>query len=457
MAAVLENLSTVPDQDLEEAATSRPAGRVRAVAPPAGPGRAVVRDWVWVLAPTLMLGLVILLLFRNPFLYALTSMPGSQIVQAIVVAFAGGLGLVCAALHRFGTESALLAQWRHAASVEARERLLDGWGRPSWVLSLLRALGARETSVFERQVRLDAELSALRERLAGRLTAPNYLAGSLIGLGLVGTFLGLIATLGDLGRLFDSLLGADRAGMNPTDMFADMVRRLQEPMQGMGTAFVSSLFGLVASLLLGLNALTVARAGSRVADDAAELVRQFEAERSTAQAAELESVAAQQRETLALEMKLRAEEWRRFLDDLVELQARQEHQASLWREQIAEMSENTRTLANALRDRLRVDRAPARLRLREDKSAPRRRATHGLESASGTGLDDTALWKNIGELTAAQGEKLAAELGRISQEQTGLMWNMSQNLEHLSELLHSTLSRQLSLTLTVDPSRKPSS
>jgi hypothetical protein len=267
----------------------------------------------------------------------------------------------------------------------------------------------------------------------------------------------LIATLGDLGRLFDSLLGADRAGMNPTDMFADMVRRLQEPMQGMGTAFVSSLFGLVASLLLGLNALTVARAGSRVADDAAELVRQFEAERSTAQAAELESVAAQQRETLALEMKLRAEEWRRFLDDLVELQARQEHQASLWREQIAEMSENTRTLANALRDRLRVDRAPARLRLREDKSAPRRRATHGLESASGTGLDDTALWKNIGELTAAQGEKLAAELGRISQEQTGLMWNMSQNLEHLSELLHSTLSRQLSLTLTVDPSRKPSS
>jgi hypothetical protein len=201
MAAVLENLSTVPDQDLEEAATSRPAGRVRAVAPPAGPGRAVVRDWVWVLAPTLMLGLVILLLFRNPFLYALTSMPGSQIVQAIVVAFAGGLGLVCAALHRFGTESALLAQWRHAASVEARERLLDGWGRPSWVLSLLRALGARETSVFERQVRLDAELSALRERLAGRLTAPNYLAGSLIGLGLVGTFLGLIATLGDLARL----------------------------------------------------------------------------------------------------------------------------------------------------------------------------------------------------------------------------------------------------------------
>jgi hypothetical protein len=36
------------------------------------------------------------------------------------------------------------------------------------------------------------------------------------------------------------------------------------------------------------------------------------------------------------------------------------------------------------------------------------------------------------------------------------MWNMSQNLEHLSELLDSTLSRQLSLTLTLDPTRKSS-
>lgn len=455
MAAVLENLSTTPDQDLEEGAAARPAGVVPPVTPLAGARRAVARDWVWVLAPSVMLALVVMVLFRNAFVYALTSMPGSQIVQVIVVAFAGGLTLVCAALHRFGTESALLAQWRSALSADARERVLDGWGRPSWVLPVLRALGARETSAFERQVRLDAELSALRERLAGRLTAPNYLAGSLIGLGLVGTFLGLISTLGDLGRLFDSLLGADRAGMNPTDMFADMVRRLQEPMRGMGTAFVSSLFGLVASLLLGLNALTVSRTGSRVADDAAELVRQFEAERSTAQAAELESVAAQQRETLTLEMKLRAEEWRRFLDDLVELQGRQEHQAALWREEIAQMSENTRTLANALRERLRVDRAPVRLRLREDKVPVRRRGARGLESGSVTSVDGTALWKNIGDLTAAQGEKLAAELGRISQEQTGLMWSMSQNLEHLSELLHSTLSRQLSLTLTVDPSRKP--
>lgn len=454
MAAVLENISTTPDQDLEEAVPARPARAASPAeaAPDSRPG--VLRDWFWVLAPTAGLALAVAVLFPGPFVYAVTSMPGSQVVQLILLAFAVGLVMVCTALHRFGGESGLLARWRVAGSAEARERLLDAWRRPSWMLPLLRALGARETSAFERQVRLDGELSALRERLAGRLTAPNYLAGSLIGLGLVGTFLGLISTLGDLGRLFDTLLGADRAGMNPTDMFADMVRRLQEPMRGMGTAFVSSLFGLVASLLLGLNALTVARTGSRVADDAAELVRQFEAQRSTAQAAELESVAAQQRETLSLEMKLRAAEWRQFLEDLVELQTRQEQQAALWREEIAEMSENTRALANALRERMRVDRAPARLRQREDRAPGRHRATRVAEWVPVPGVDPSAIWKNLGDLSAAQGERVTAELSRISQEQTGLLWNMSQNLEHLSELLHSTLSRQMSLTLTVDPARK---
>lgn len=454
MAAVLENFSTTPDQDLDEAGPARPARAAATAVRVPGGRRSVLRDWLWVLGPTAGLALAVAVLFPGPFVYALTSMPGSQIVQLIVLAFAVGLVMVCSALHRFGAESDLLARWRGAGSAEARERLLDAWRRPSWMLPLLRALGARETSAFERQVRLDGELSALRERLAGRLTAPNYLAGSLIGLGLVGTFMGLISTLGDLGRLFDTLLGADRAGMNPTDMFADMVRRLQEPMRGMGTAFVSSLFGLVASLLLGLNALTVARTGSRVADDAAELVRQFEAERSTAQAAELESVAAQQRETLSLEMKLRAAEWRQFLDDLVELQTRQEQQAALWREEIAEMSDNTRALANALRERMRVDRAPGRLRQREERAHGRSRAARAAEWVPAPGVDPSALWKNLGDLSAAQGERLTAELGRISQEQTGLLWNMSQNLEHLSELLHSTLSRQMSLTLTVDPARK---
>jgi len=455
MAAVLDNLSsTAADDDLMEsprAAAPRPEARP----PRQAQGRGAWRDWAWTLAPFVVIALAVLTLFRATFVHSLTAMPGSEVVQVIVAAFLVGQLLVCLTLQRYLAEEQLMVRWRAAADPAARERLLDAWGQPSWMLPLLRTLGATGTSVMERQALLDGELTALRERLAARMTAPNYLAGTLIGLGLVGTFMGLIATLGDLSGLFEGLMATNRTDVNPTELFADMVRRLQEPMRGMGTAFVSSLFGLTASLVLGLTTMTVGRVGSRVADGAAELVRQFEAERAQALSSEAAAVADQQRETLLLELKLRAEEWRRVLDDLLEMQNRQERQALMLRGEIVEMAESTRTLANALRERLRVDRAPGRLRQRETRG-PRHRAHPGPDRSATPGFAGEAAIKSFSDVTAAQGEKLAAEIGRISQEQTGLMWNMSQNLEHLSELLDSTLSRQLSLTLTLDPTRKSS-
>jgi hypothetical protein len=456
MAAVFENLSSSPSEDDLAETGGTPAPRA-AGRPPQTRSHTAWRDWAWTLAPFVVIAAAVLTLFRATFVHALTEMPGREVVQVIVAAFLVGLLLVCLALRRYQAEAVLLARWRAAEPGTPRERLLDGWSQPSWVRPLLRALGAAQTSVAERQALLEAELAALRERLAARMTAPNYLAGTLIGLGLVGTFLGLISTLGDLSRLFDGLTSTSRADVNPTELFADMVRRLQEPMRGMGTAFVSSLFGLAASLVLGLNAMTVGRVGSRVADEAAELARQFEAERAQALAGEMAAVADQERDTLALEMKLRAEEWRRVLDDLLEMQNRQERQALLLRGEIADMAEGTRTLANALRERLRVDRAPGRLLQREARAAGRRRGrSAGGWAPAAADLDAGAALKTWADANAAQSDKLAAEFGRVSQEQTGLMWNMSQNLEHLSELLDATLNRQLSLTLTVDPSRKSS-
>jgi hypothetical protein len=96
---------------------------------------------------------------------------------------------------------------------------------------------------------------------------PNFIAGSLVGLGLVGTFVGLLGTLEDLGAVFGSLGGAGDSGANPTAVFADMVQKLQDPMRGMGTAFVTSLYGLLGSLVVGLCALTVGKTGNTVIKD----------------------------------------------------------------------------------------------------------------------------------------------------------------------------------------------
>jgi hypothetical protein len=75
------------------------------------------------------------------------------------------------------------------------------------------------------------------------LVLPNYIGGALVGIGLVGTFIGLLGTLDDLSTLFASLDGAGAAtdSSDAGAMFGDMVRRLRDPIRGMGTAFVASL------------------------------------------------------------------------------------------------------------------------------------------------------------------------------------------------------------------------
>ena len=125
-----------------------------------------------------------------------------------------------------------------------------------------------------RQTAVENELKAIEKRLASMLGLPNFIGSALVGLGLVGTFIGLLGTLDDLGQLFASLGAGGTAGTDATAMFGDMVRRLQEPMRGMGTAFVASLYGLLGSLLLGLTVLSVRKTASAVIDRIRQVVRE---------------------------------------------------------------------------------------------------------------------------------------------------------------------------------------
>jgi hypothetical protein len=138
-------------------------------------------------------------------------------------------------------------------------------------------LGHRSLPVKTQQAIIEQEMEAIQERLNDRLTLPQYLSGALIGLGLVGTFIGLLGTLEDLGKLFGALVQTSNVDVNPAEIFTDMVRRLQDPMRGMGTAFVASLYGLFGSLLLGLQILAVEKVGHSLTNQLHTLVRQAQA------------------------------------------------------------------------------------------------------------------------------------------------------------------------------------
>lgn len=92
-------------------------------------------------------------------------------------------------------------------------------------------------------------LDAIDARLFDRKSLTQYVAGILVLLGLIGTFLGLMITLASVGEI---LAAIDLTGNDPSAAIQNLMKKLQIPLKGMAVGFSSSLFGLVTSLSLGL-------------------------------------------------------------------------------------------------------------------------------------------------------------------------------------------------------------
>ncbi len=99
-------------------------------------------------------------------------------------------------------------------------------------------------------------LDGLASRLDEARDTLRYLVGLLIFLGLLGTFWGLLETIQSVGKTISSLDTNEAS-------FRDLITSLQAPLQGMGTAFSSSLFGLAGSLVLGFLDLQAGQAQNR--------------------------------------------------------------------------------------------------------------------------------------------------------------------------------------------------
>lgn len=233
----------------------------------------VLGHWIGALLPTTVVIASGLLFFRAAVFSSIASTPHPELVYAILGTFLLGCVLTCFTLYRYTIEGNLIHQWAHVKNSQ-RGRLLDTLQWNSYLVPLFEImLGQRQLSPGSRQAVVEQEIVAVNDRFNDRLSLPNYLAGALIGLGLVGTFVGLLGTLEDLGKLFGALVQTGSASANPVDVFSDMVRRLQDPMRGMGTAFVASLYGLLGSLILGLQILAVSKIGRGLIHQLHVLVR----------------------------------------------------------------------------------------------------------------------------------------------------------------------------------------
>lgn len=91
-------------------------------------------------------------------------------------------------------------------------------------------------------------LDSVGFRLEEAKETSRYLTGLLVFLGLLGTFYGLLQTVGSVSTVIQ---GLDVTAGDTGDLFGTLKQGLQAPLSGMGTAFSSSLFGLTGSLILG--------------------------------------------------------------------------------------------------------------------------------------------------------------------------------------------------------------
>jgi len=128
------------------------------------------------------------------------------------------------------------------------------------LLAPMKALLSRSQSMALSTSSMRSMLDSIANRLDETRDITRYLIGLLVFLGLLGTFWGLLATIGSIGETIQSL---DPGSGDANDVLEALKSGLAAPLDGMGTAFSSSLFGLAGSLIVGFLDLQAGRAQTR--------------------------------------------------------------------------------------------------------------------------------------------------------------------------------------------------
>jgi uncharacterized protein YneF (UPF0154 family) len=132
--------------------------------------------------------------------------------------------------------------------------------RPPALLAPMAAiLGSRMGRMALSAQLMRGILDSIATRLDEARDISRYMTGLLVFLGLLGTFWGLIATVGSVGSVIQNL----KATGDAASMFDSLRQGLAAPLGGMGISFSSSLFGLAGSLILGFLDLQSSQAQNR--------------------------------------------------------------------------------------------------------------------------------------------------------------------------------------------------
>jgi hypothetical protein len=206
-------------------------------------------------------------LFFDAIMSTVKGNPHPQINYIIFVLVAAGCYQMLSHVRRINREGHLFRQYRRMVqndiSGEEVETLLKDLTKEYDVLPLIQLIqGLRGTALSSVQhSAVESEMERFAARQARRLMLAQFMGGLMVGMGLLGTFIGLLGALAEIGKLIGSFnLGAGLT--DPLATISELVARLTAPMQAMGVAFSASLFGVLGSLVMGVLMVGVRSASS---------------------------------------------------------------------------------------------------------------------------------------------------------------------------------------------------
>jgi hypothetical protein len=202
----------------------------------------------------ILLGLLVVILYRQIWTAFLAN-PGLNAL--IIGVLLTGILLAFRQVIRLFPEIAWVNSFRLADPGLAVER------PPVLLAPMAAILGDQAGRMAISSQTMQGLLDSIATRLDEARDTSRYMTGLLVFLGLLGTFWGLIETVGSVGNVIKGL----KVGGDASAMFDALKDGLAAPLAGMGISFSSSLFGLAGSLVLGFLDLQTSQAQNRFYTD----------------------------------------------------------------------------------------------------------------------------------------------------------------------------------------------
>ena len=205
--------------------------------------------YLWRMSIFLIIAAFIALILWRQVLSAFQANPGlNGVILAVLL-----IGIVLAFRQIFR----LFPEVRWVNTFRAAEPGIEAERPPVLLAPMATLLGDRIGRMAISTHTMRSILDSIQMRLDEDRDMGRYLTSLLIFLGLLGTFWGLLRTVGDVGDVIQNL---DASSSNTGLIFESLKDGLTRPLGGMGIAFSSSLFGLAGSLVLGFLDLQAGQA-----------------------------------------------------------------------------------------------------------------------------------------------------------------------------------------------------